>query len=376
MRFLHTADWHIGKKLHGYPLLDDQRYIIRKILESAIQEKVDAIVIAGDLYDRSMPAEDAVALFNEMVAEINLTHQIPILAISGNHDSATRLSSGTPWFPYTNFYLKTQLADSFEAVVMGDTQFFLLPYFEPIDARLYFEDESIKSIEQAMEYVLAKIKENFDPEKKHVLVSHFFVSGSLRTDSETKIEVGGLDGIPGGLLADFDYVALGHLHNRQALQLENARYSGSPLKFSLSELEQEKGVFIVDTTADELFQFKSLTPKHDVQKIEGSFQELLDPKFYQKIQREDYLEVLLTDRAVIPNMMNQLRQVYLRILMVERLYGHQIAEKELRPVRKLAPLELITEFFEEMTEEQLTNQQQTWLTEGLEANKEADIDAP
>ncbi len=240
MRFLHTADWHIGKKLQGYDLIEDQRHVLSSILDIAKEEKVEAIVIAGDLYDRSVPAVDAVALYNELIVDWNLKERIPIFAISGNHDSSTRLSAGTPWFSYSNYFLRTQLAEAFEPVEFNNIQFFFLPYFEPIAARLYFEDDSIRTIQQAVAKVIDKMEELFDSGKKHVLISHFFVMGSVKSDSETKIEVGGLDSIPGELLAPFDYVALGHLHNQAALRQDNARYSGSPLKFSLSEINQKK----------------------------------------------------------------------------------------------------------------------------------------
>ena len=138
------------------------------------------------------------------------------------------------------------MAEAFQPIIFKDTQFFLLPYFEPISARIYFEDEQIRTIQQAMEKVIEKMKTQFDSTKKQVLVSHFFVTGSMKSDSETKIEVGGLDAVPGDLLEPFDYVALGHLHNQAALNQKNARYSGSPLKFSLSEINQKKGVWIVD----------------------------------------------------------------------------------------------------------------------------------
>ena len=312
MRFLHTADWHIGKKLHGYDLLADQKHSIEQIIQLAKKEAVDAIVIAGDLYDRSVPSVEAVELLNQKLIEINLQEKFPLLAISGNHDSPTRLATGALWYQATDFYLRTQLADAFAPVVIGDTQFFLLPYFEPIDARLYF-DETLPTIAAAMERVIAEIVALFDPTKKHVLVTHFFIAGGLRTDSETAIEVGGLNSVPYDLLAPFDYVALGHLHSKNALQKERVRYSGSPLKFSLSEVNDQKGVWIVDTEELEPV-FHPLAPLRDLRQLKASFAQLLEPDFYQTLDRKAFWQILLTDRAVIPNMMNQLREVYPYIL--------------------------------------------------------------
>ncbi|MBX8938980.1 exonuclease SbcCD subunit D [Enterococcus gilvus] len=367
MKVLHTADWHIGKKLHGYDLLPDQAYILDQIKKIAKDEAVDAIVIAGDLYDRSVPSEDSVRLLNQTIADWNLTEQFPLLAISGNHDSATRLATGAPWFNQANFHLHTRLQEAFTPIEMKDTQFFLLPYFEPVDARIYFEDPDLRTIQAAMPKVIAKIQESFDPKKKHVLVSHFFVAGSSKTDSETKIEVGGLDGINGTLLQDFDYVALGHLHGKDALKMENARYSGSPLKYSLSEKDQTKGVWIVETETGE-FSFRELSPLHEIQELQTSFEKLLTPAFYSTINREDYLSILLEDRAVIPNLMNQLRQVYPRIIQVERTNGFETAvETRLKTenIKEKSPISLTEDFFTEVSQNELTPQQKSWIEEGL-----------
>ncbi|WP_165005405.1 MULTISPECIES: exonuclease SbcCD subunit D [unclassified Enterococcus] len=367
MRFLHTADWHIGKKLQGYDLIKDHEQVLSDILEIAKEERVDAIVIAGDLYDRSVPSVDAIELFNQLMIKWNLDERFPIFAISGNHDSSIRLSAGTPWFCHSNYFLRTRFAEAFEPVEFKGIQFYLLPYFEPIAARIYFEDDTIRTIQQAMERVVTKMQETFDPKKKQVLVSHFFVSGSVKSDSETKIEVGGLDAVPGDLLEPFDYVALGHLHNQAALKQENARYSGSPLKFSLSEIHQKKGVWIVDLEDELSLGFRELTPVHEIEEVTASFKELLDPMFYQTLDRENYLQIYLTDRTIIPNMMNQLRKIYPRILGVERANGRQkLTKKRQKTIEMKDPKKLAEVFFTEMTQEQLTENQQRWLGETLQ----------
>lgn len=370
MRFLHTGDLHIGKKLHGYDLLADQKKNLADIIQLAKKENVDAVVIAGDLYDRSVPSVEAIEVFNQFIKELNLSAEIPVLAISGNHDSGTRLEAGAPWYRQTNYYLNTQLAQAFEPVVMQDTQFFLLPYFEPIAARLYFEDDEIKTITQAMERIIPAMEAKFDADKQQVLIAHFFVAGSEKSDSETKIEVGGLDSVPSHLLESFDYVALGHLHHKNALRHEKMRYSGSPLKFSLSEINQEKGVWLVDLP-DLTLTFKTLEPLHEMRQIEAEFAELLQPQFYQNTAIEDYLEIKLLDRAIIPNMMNQLRQIYPRILSVERVNGRQEAvKKNYQEVRHLSPQALVDTFFKEMMAETLTVQQKEWVGEILAASLE------
>lgn len=369
MRFLHTADWHIGKKLHGYDLLEEQTDAFKQILMIAKEEQVEAIVVAGDLYDRSVPSVEAIEVFNRMIVEMNLQEKFPVLAISGNHDSSTRLETGGPWFIQSDFHLNTRLDQAFQPVELANTQFFLLPYFEPISARLYFDNEEIRTIEQAMKEVIAAMEKQFKPNMAHVLVSHFFVAGSEKSDSETKLMVGGLDTVPLSLLESFDYVALGHLHGKNALQAENARYSGSPLKFSLSEMNQKKGVWIVDTQVNETtFEFQEIAPLRDVLQIEGSFKELTTPEIYEAINRENYLHIQLTDRAVIPNMMNQLRQIYPRVIGVERLFGREEQQKSnqaKKEIKTLAPTELVDQFFSEVTGEELTAQQHVWIKENL-----------
>jgi exonuclease SbcD len=369
MRFLHTGDWHIGKRLHGYDLLEEQMAAFEQMLAIAKAEKVEAIVVAGDLYDRSVPAVEAIEVFNQMIIKMNLQEEFPVLAISGNHDSSVRLETGGPWFAQSNFHLNTQLAQAFQPIEINNTQFFLLPYFEPISARIYFENEAIRTIEQAMKEVINEMTKKFKPDMAHVLVSHFFVAGSEKSDSETKLMVGGLDTVPLSLLEVFDYTALGHLHGKNALQAAKARYSGSPLKFSLSEKNQQKGIFIVDVMPENTtFTFKELTPLRDIVQIKGAFKEITAPAFYESINREDYLHIQLTDRAIIPNMMNQLRQIYPRIIGVERLFGRETKQGESRPAFKtLEPVALVEQFFTEVTGEGMSEQQQLWLKEHLAA---------
>lgn len=369
MRFLHTADWHIGKKLHGYDLLKNQEAALKEILAIAQKEQVDAIVVAGDLYDRSVPAVEAVELLNRCFYEMNLESNIPLLAISGNHDSGPRLATGSPWFSKNQFHLHTTMAQALVPVELSDVQFFLLPYFEPIEARLYF-DEELTTIRAAVARVLEEMQQAFDPAKKQVLVTHFFVAGSSRTDSETTLAVGGLDSVPKDLFAPFDYVALGHLHSKNALKEEKVRYSGSLLKYSLSEMNDVKGVWLVDTEKSESI-FQPLPVRQEIRSLEACFAELTDPKFYQALNRSDFWHFTLTDRAVIPNMMNQLRNIYPYILGVERVSG-QASLPTTRPTRsqQKSPEKLAQTFFTDITGDALTTKQKSWLEKGLIAANE------
>ncbi|MGX6971026.1 exonuclease SbcCD subunit D [Vagococcus bubulae] len=376
MKFLHTADWHIGRKLNGFSLLEEQKDVFEKMLTIAVTQQVDAIVVAGDLYDRSMPSVESVELLNAMMIEMNLEKKFPVLAISGNHDSATRLSTGSPWLEKERFYLYTQLEQVFSPVVIGDTQFFLLPYIEPVHARLYFNDETLVTIPLAMKKIIEEITPLFLPDKHHVLVSHFFVTGALKGESETPLEVGGLSSVSTDMFEVFDYVALGHLHYKDAIsQHEKIKYSGSLLKYSLSERNQEKGVRIV--TLDETSvssEFIPITPLRDVSLLREKFTTLVDYDYYQTINREDYIAIELTDKTSIPNALSELRQIYPRLISLERIGEEKVVSDERYEaieIKKVSPKELIANYFEDVTEEPLTKQQSRWLEEAMiEVRKE------
>lgn len=364
MKFLHTGDWHIGKKLNGFDLLEEQRYAFEQVMKLAAAEEVDGIIIAGDLYDRSVPAVEAVELFNQMLIEMNLKAEYPVFAISGNHDSATRLETGGPWFEALNFHLHTRLVQAFTPVEFGEVQLYLLPYFEPFEARHYFKDDSIRTIDAAMKLVVEEMRQSFQADKQQVLVAHFFVAGSATSDSETKVTVGGLDVVPLSLLSDFDYVALGHLHYKNALNGENARYSGSLLKYSTSEVNQQKGVWLVEVGQETTFDFVEIPFLRDLQVLEADFATLMDPNYYETIQRDNYLAISLADRGVIPNVMTQLRTVYPQIIQLERAFGRDIKQasrKTTEAIQVTSPTELFANYFNETTGEPLSDKQLAWL---------------
>lgn len=368
MKFLHTGDWHIGKKLHGFQLLQEQQEVFRQMLDIAKKEEVDAIVIAGDLFDRSVPPAEAVSLLNQMFIEMNLKEKIPVLAISGNHDSATRLETGSEWFKQANLYLQTKINDfTFQPITLGNTQFFLLPYFDPIDARLYFKDDTLTTHEKAVEKVVEKMKEQFEETKHQVLISHFFVTGSLRSESETGSTVGGLDNVSARVFQDFTYVALGHLHHPEALKSESIRYSGSLLKYSVSEANQQKGFRIVVIEDKGLLkqQFYPVQPSRDIVVLEEYFSTLTDEDYYLTIKRDQFIYIKLKDTVMLPNAMNRLREIYPYVIGMERvnqsglLSGINQTKKEVPTT--LAPHKLFSHYFEELTENSLTKQQETMI---------------
>ncbi|MCP0887655.1 exonuclease SbcCD subunit D [Ligilactobacillus sp. WILCCON 0076] len=363
MKILHTADWHIGKKLYEYDLYDEQKYAFQQIKEIANKYAVDAIVIAGDLYDRSIPSEQAIRLLESMLVDLNIENEFPIIAISGNHDSARRLGAAKRWYEARKYYLRTELTVSetgvrtLDAVEFADTQFFLVPFFNPKSTRSYFNNEKIETMSDAMKCVVAECKKQFKPNKAHVLVGHCFVAGSSHEDSEIQSMVGGLDEVPVDIFKDFDYVALGHLHNKNALKAKNAKYSGSPVKFSLSEIKNQKGVYIYDTLT-KTEEFVALKDKTPIVKIEGSLYELCQPSKYRAVPDNAFVFVTLTDREVIPTVMQQLKQCYPRVVHVERKYGLiALKENTINLLEaKLTPFEVTSQFFSQTQDRELTTQ--------------------
>ena len=372
MKFLHTADWHIGKKLHGFSLLKEQQYAFDQIEKIAQKEKVDAIVIAGDIYDRSVPSEEAVKVLNEMLKQLNLTDHFPILAINGNHDSAIRLNSGGPWYKSHDFYLNTKLADAFTPITIKDTQFFLLPSIELTTIRAFFKKEEVHDIQEGMKLIIKKMQSQFISHMHHVLVAHFFAAGKLHHENDT--EVGGLNAIPLDILNAFDYVALGHLHGKNALKDPKIKYSGSPIKFSISEANDEKGVWIVDTDVQttKMAQWYPLKQLNDIVVLQEDFKTLTSPQFYQKVPNNDFVAIELTNKEIIPNVMNKLRLYYPKIISFKRQSGHEeLMPQSQKSIQKLAPLELLKLFFKEVTGNSLSKEQLKFAKEMLsKAEKE------
>ncbi|MGY3766692.1 exonuclease SbcCD subunit D [Vagococcus vulneris] len=368
MKFLHTGDWHLGRKLNGFSLLAEQEQVFKKMIAIAEKERVDGIIIAGDIYDRSIPSIDAVQLFHDMMIEMNLEKQLPVFAISGNHDSSIRLDVGTPWLKTADFYLNTRLEQAFTPIEYGNCQLYLLPYFEPFHARQYFEQEDIRTIQQAMPLVIEEMRKTFKIDKKQLLVSHFFVSGSEKSASETTLEVGGLDNVSADNFSEFDYVALGHLHYYDALKnYPNIAYSGALLKYSLSEVNQSKGVRIVNVTASGVdSKFSPIIPTNDVFHLTDSFDNLLDETNYPEISRQDYVGITLTDTTLIDNSMNRLRENYPKLISLDRLVSQkkdELQEHHAATVAKLSPEKLTTQYFEQVVGRSLTVKQQEWLDE-------------
>jgi DNA repair protein SbcD/Mre11 len=372
MKFIHTADWHLGKLVHGIYMTEDQRYFLNKFVELVEEEKPDALVIAGDLYDRSVPPTDAVELLNEILFKINVDLKIPIVAIGGNHDSAERLSFGSSWYKQSQFYLTGKLEQEIHPVHINGVNFYLVPYTEPGVVRHLFNNESIHSHQDAMKAVIGKIEESLNPNEPNVFVGHAFVLGGKTSDSERTLSVGGSGCVGAELFDPFSYTALGHLHSPDAIKHSKVRYSGSLLKYSFSEAKQEKSISIIEMKDNGQFdlRIRSIVPKNDLRELEGHLEELMDPSIYEKQNVNDYLKIILHDEGALIDPINKLRQIYPNVLHLER----KIAITDMKKKQsfsaakedKKSELELFKQFYEEMTTSEFTEEKNTVMAEVIE----------
>ncbi len=372
MKFIHTADWHLGKLVHGIYMTEEQRHVLYQFLDLVEREKPDAVVIAGDLYDRSVPPTEAVELLDEILFKINVELNTPIIAISGNHDSAERLSFGSSWYKHSKFYLKGKLTKDFRPVHLNGVNFHLIPYADPGIVRQVLEDDSIHSHHDAMKAIVSEIEKEMNPNEPHVFVGHAFVLGGSTTDSERVLSVGGSGCVGAELFAPFHYIAMGHLHSPDALKHDTIRYSGSLLKYSFSEAKQRKSVSIVEMSEDGSFTLREeiLTPKQDMREMEGFIEELLDPQFYQNQQVNDYLKITLHDKGALIDPINKLRQVYPNVLHLEKKLDVTDAKKKQQfdglKDKKRSELELFTDFYSNMTTETISNEKKEIIVSVIE----------
>jgi exonuclease SbcD len=324
MRIFHTADWHLGKLVQGVYMTEDQRYILDRFIDAIRTEQPDVVIIAGDLYDRAIPPTDAVDLLNEVLETIVLKLKTPVLAIAGNHDSPGRLDFGSRIMKANGLHIVGQWSKDLEPVKLkdshGEVHFHLVPYADPGIVRHLFEDDTIKSHNDAMKAMIDSIQGKMDPNARHVLIGHAFVTpkGEERdntSDSERPLSIGGAEHVDHRLFEPFDYVALGHLHQAHDVGDERIRYAGSPLKYSISEEHHQKGFFIVDLNENgEMTVDKRLfSPRRDMRTVEGTMADI-----EQQELNEDYVFVRLLDEAPVLAPMEKVRAVYPNAMHVER----------------------------------------------------------
>ncbi len=320
MKFIHLSDLHLGKRVNEYSMLEDQEYILAQILDIIDRVGAEAVMIAGDVYDKSVPSAEAVELFDDFLVKLSLRN-LPTFVISGNHDSPERLAFGGRLMTEAKIYLSPVYNGEVSPITLqdetGELCVYLLPFIKPAHVRRYFPDREINSYTDALQTVIDNM--NVDSSKRNILVTHQFVTGADRTESE-EISVGGTDNVDVSVFSGFDYVALGHIHRAQKCSSEMVRYSGTPLKYSFSEANDKKGVTIVNLgeKGNVDLDFVELVPLRDMQEIRGSYSELMARDFYEGTSYpDDYMHITLTDEEDVPDAIGRLRVVYKNLMKLD-----------------------------------------------------------
>src|SRR5690625_5037028 len=366
MKFFHTADWHLGKLIQGVYMTDDQRYILQQFIQAIKEEQPDAVIIAGDLYDRAVPPTEAVQLLDEVLGEIVLNLETPILAIAGNHDSPSRLHFGSPVMKNNGFHIVGRLTPTYDPVILKDTygevHFHLIPFCDPSTVRNVFHDEHIRTYNDATEKIVNHLQEHMDPSARHVFVGHAFVTpyGEEKdntSESERPLSIGGAEYVSAEHFTDFHYTALGHLHQAHYVLDEKIRYAGSILKYSISEEHHRKGFNIVELDGDGnvSIEKRHLRPLRDMRTVKSSLEDL-----YTLSLSEDYVFVRLTDETPILSPMEKVRSIYPNAMHVERknysLPSISGQDRQLKERTKMNDLELFHAFYKEVKNEHVSQE--------------------
>ncbi len=322
MRFIHLSDLHIGKRVNGFPMLEDQRYILEQILEKTKESAADAVIIAGDIYDKPVPSAEAVDLFDDFL--VGLTKLgVMVFLISGNHDSAERISYAGRLLRESQVYISPRFDGTIHPISVSDdygiVNVYLIPYIHPSLVRNAWPEEKIGSYDDAMRVLLKK--SGADPNARNLAVVHQFVTAGGQSPEETDSEekhVGGLDNVDASAFDAFDYVALGHLHGPQRIGRDTIRYAGSPLKYSFSEEKQNKSITLAELKekGKVTYDLLPLEAKRDLRTARGTFEEVTSPEFTAGRKRDDYYRVILTDENDVPNALSRLRRRFYENLMI------------------------------------------------------------
>lgn len=418
MKFIHLADLHIGKRVNAFPMLEDQRYILKQILTILREEQPDGgVILAGDIYDKAIPSAEAVELFDEFLTQLAAL-RLRVFIIAGNHDSPERIAFGNRLMDRSGIYLspvydghvkRITCPDSAASVTLSvanavdpnagthsvesastsaaastcpPVDVYLLPFLKPANVRRFYPEETIESYTDAIRVAIAHM--DIDPTHRNLLVTHQFVTGASRSDSED-ISVGGSDNVDASVFAPFDYVALGHLHGPQQMGEEGGpliRYAGTPLKYSFSEARHHKSVTVVeigekkaDGVVDVCIGTRELRPLHDMREIRGSYEELTLRANYEGTATDDYIHATLTDEIEVPDAARHLQVIYPNLMKLDydnaRTRGQGSDRLELEQLEEKSPLDLFSELFEKQNHKEMTEEQARYIEAQMEKIWEA-----
>lgn len=371
MRILHTADWHLGKIVNEFSMLELQAEYLEQLVKKVQEYDIDALIMAGDLYDRSLPPKEAIALATKIFTKLTQEVGIPVLVIAGNHDSNERIEYVSELLSASQLYIEGTTKTTVRKVTLGEVDFHLIPYDDYRNIRGVLDQPDISSPEEALAAQIKLIEEDWNPEQVNILLYHGFVIKDLNaekpeeSDSERPLIVGTIEYVPASMVERFDYVALGHLHKMQKVSHEKIRYSGSPLKYSKSEATHLKQDLLVDITKDSLtVQPIEIKVSKDLRVIRGKFDEIMTSA------SDDYIFFELTDQLSVLDAMNQLRKRYPYAMGLEYINRKELSDQTVNHTKEelqgMSPLELFCDFYEDKIGVVIDDERKAAVTDALE----------
>ncbi len=372
MKIIHLSDLHLGKRVNEFSMIEDQAYILSEIIKIIDEIKPDGVIIAGDVYDKSVPSAEAVELFDKFLVRLS-KRSLKVFVISGNHDSAERIAFGAKLMDKSGIYMSPVYDGSVEPVKLSDdygsVNIYMLPFVKPSHVRRFFPESEIESYTDALRVAVDAM--NIDTAERNILVTHQFVTGALRTESE-EVSVGGTDNVDVSAFEGFDYVALGHIHRAQKCASEYIRYSGTPLKYSFSEAGDKKSITVLDMKekGEIELSFIPLTPRRDLVEIKGTYEELTLKSFWENTTyNEDYMHITLTDEEDIPEVLTKLRVIYKNIMKLDYDNKRTRTANEIsgaENVKMKTPYEHFSEFYELQNGQPMSDEQSEIMMELIE----------
>lgn len=366
MKIIHTSDWHLGISLHNAPLAEEQRYFIDCLINVVKEQKADAVIIAGDVFDHSVSSAEAITLYNYAVTKLCNELGVPVVIAAGNHDGAARLASCNELLKKAGLYIYGKLSSEIKSVEIGNLSIYPIPYFNADEVKALYPEEKISSYADAMETVLKNIKQNFKKGNNNILMCHCFVSGSVLSESDRTAQVGGSSAVPSEIFDGFDYVAMGHLHKAQDRGY-NIRYSGSPIKYSFSEASHSKTITILNIEDGISYEELEIVPLRETRVIRGTFDEILE---YANLdtKRDDYIKIEITDKYAGMEAVELFRTYYPNLLNItgkmNETEENQLTVEELYT---LSPDDILEKFYRETTGCDVTEEQLNLFRQAMEA---------
>ena len=371
MKFVHLSDLHIGKTICNYSFIEDQRFILNQILDNIKDIKPDGVIIAGDVYNKSIPSAEAVTVFDEFITKIS-NEKIPLYIISGNHDNAERLSYGADIFKSNEIYFSPVYDGKLEKITkedeFGKVNIFLCPFVRRENVRQFFPDDDTSTVDGALKTVMAHTE--IDESERNLLVCHQFVTGAIKSESED-LNVGTLDNVDAKTFDGFDYVALGHIHGQQKVYRDTIRYCGTPLKYSISEENHKKSMTVVELLekGNVKIDIIPLNPLRNMRTVRGNFNKLIMPTSYENENTDDYVNIILTDEMDIPNGLERMRSIYPHIMIFnydnKRTQNTQTIKADNRAGER-TPAQLFSQHYEAMNNKPMSEEESEFVNKLIE----------